>query len=300
MSFIISDDELNSTPVESEVSSAESEPEEDGEIVSDEEWNRSTMEVDEGFRLAGDAKNTSLELNDKYEAAVDHIHALEQSNQYAEAKMECKTLLEGELKHRCANAAFWITFADIEKRIGSLDDVVDLYDRGCNVLKNNPEEQLKLSLSMRAFVEEVVEEEEAVDELDLPVSGAVVSKKKMRRANAMSNYIRQRERVSLGGEQEHLTRTPSRPETKTKRHESMSPLKNLSPDCIESTMIVLTPIRASKSQREKHKCDMILSPVRKSTRLMKYNHKELVGDKLIGTTYAYANNKNIANKPVDC
>ena len=45
---------------------------------------------------------------------------------------------------------------------------------------------------------------------------------------------------------------------------------------------------------------MILSPVRKSTRLMKYNHKELVGDKLIGTTYAYANNKNIANKPVDC
>ena len=126
----------------------------------------------------------------------------------------------------------------------------------------------------------------------------------------MSNYIRQRERVSLGGEQEHLTRTPSRPETKTKRwerasgamnrHESMSPLKNLSPDCIESTMIVLTPIRASKSQREKHKCDMILSPVRKSTRLMKYNHKELVGDKLIGTTYAYANNKNIANKPVDC
>lgn len=84
------------------------------------------------------------------------------------------------------------------------------------------------------------------------------------------------------------------------RHESMSPLKNLSPDCIESTMIVLTPIRASKSQREKHKCDMILSPVRKSTRLMKYNHEELVGDKLIGTTYAYANNKNIANKPVDC
>lgn len=53
--------------------------------------------------------------NDKYEAAIDHIHALEQSNQYAEAKMECETLLEGELKHRCANAAFWITFADIEK-----------------------------------------------------------------------------------------------------------------------------------------------------------------------------------------
>ncbi|KAK8820118.1 hypothetical protein WA577_006186 [Blastocystis sp. JDR] len=105
MSFIISDDELNSTPVESEVSSAESEPEEDGEIVSDEEWNRSTMEVDEGFRLAGDAKNASLELNDKYEAAIDHIHALEQSNQVAEAKMECETLLEGELKHRCANAA---------------------------------------------------------------------------------------------------------------------------------------------------------------------------------------------------
>lgn len=34
MSSIISDDELNSTPVESEVSSAESEPEEDGVLFS--------------------------------------------------------------------------------------------------------------------------------------------------------------------------------------------------------------------------------------------------------------------------
>ena len=94
-------------------------------MITDEEWNRSTMEVDEGFRLAGDAKNTSLELlqigllliirNDKYEAAMDHIHALEKSNQFEEAKVECEKLLEGELKHRCANATFWITFADIEK-----------------------------------------------------------------------------------------------------------------------------------------------------------------------------------------
>lgn len=82
------------------------------------------------------------------------------------------------------------------------------------------------------------------------------------------------------------------------RHDSMSPLKDLDQDYIKSTMIVLTPIRASRSQREKHKCDMILSPVRKSTRLMKYEEDQ-VGDKLIGTTYAYANNKNIVDKQVD-
>lgn len=32
---------------------------------------------------------------------------------------------------------------------------------------------------MRAFVEEVVEEEEAVEELDLPLSGSTPSKQKM-------------------------------------------------------------------------------------------------------------------------
>lgn len=70
-------------------------------------------------------------------------------------------------------------------------------------------------------------------------------------------------------------------------------------DCFESTRIILTPIRASRSQQKKHKCDMILSPVRKSTRLMKNSKEDIVGDKLIGTTYAYANNKCIINKTVD-
>ena len=58
--------------------------------------------------------------------------------------------------------------------------MIELYDRGCTQLKNNPEELLYLALvwlvdsadgqSMREFVEEVVDEEEAVDELDLPLS----------------------------------------------------------------------------------------------------------------------------------
>lgn len=58
--------------------------------------------------------------------------------------------------------------------------MIELYDRGCTQLKNNPEELLSLALvclvdsadgqSMREFVEEVVDEEEAVDELDLPLS----------------------------------------------------------------------------------------------------------------------------------
>ena len=64
-------------------------------------------------------------------------------------------------------------------------------------------------------------------------------------------------------------------------------------------MIVLTPIKASRSQQKKHKCDMILSPVRKSTRLMKKEKEHIVGDKLIGTSYAYANNKCIVNQTID-
>lgn len=67
----------------------------------------------------------------------------------------------------------------------------------------------------------------------------------------------------------------------------------------ESTKIILTPVRASRSQQKKHKCDVILSPVRKSTRLMKHNKEDIVVDKLIGTTYAYANNKCIVNKTID-
>lgn len=66
-----------------------------------------------------------------------------------------------------------------------------------------------------------------------------------------------------------------------------------------STMIILTPVKATRSQKNKHKCDMILSPVRKSVRLMKNNSQDMVGDKLISTTYAYANNKCIINQKID-
>ena len=68
---------------------------------------------------------------------------------------------------------------------------------------------------------------------------------------------------------------------------------------IESTKIILTPIKASPRQQRKHKCDYILSPVRKSARLMKHQKQDIVSDKLIKTTYAYTNNEYIQNKTVD-
>lgn len=68
---------------------------------------------------------------------------------------------------------------------------------------------------------------------------------------------------------------------------------------VQSTQIILTPIKASPSQQRKHKCGFILSPVRKSTRLMKQQKQDIVSDKLVMTTYAYANNEYIKNKPID-
>ena len=59
---------------------------------------------------------------------------------------------------------------------------------------------------------------------------------------------------------------------------------------IESTKIILTPIKASPRQQRKHKCDYIL---------MKHQKQDNVSDKLIKTTYAYTNNEYIQNKTVD-
>ena len=63
---------------------------------------------------------------------------------------------------------------------------------------------------------------------------------------------------------------------------------------VQSTQIILTP-----SQQKKHKCGFILSPVRKSTRLMKHQKQDIVSDKLVMTTYAYTNNEYIQNKTID-
>ena len=59
---------------------------------------------------------------------------------------------------------------------------------------------------------------------------------------------------------------------------------------VQSTQIILTPIKASPIQQRKHKCGYILSPVRKSTRLMKQKKEDIVSDKLVMTTYANTNN----------
>ena len=93
--------------------------------MDNEEWNKSMIEVDEGFELAGDVKSNTLELsrimvrimcrNDKYEEAMKHIHSLMEEKQYTKAKEECEALCSGELKHRCENASFWNMLADIEK-----------------------------------------------------------------------------------------------------------------------------------------------------------------------------------------
>ena len=53
--------------------------------------------------------------NEKYEKEMDTIHLLITTGKHIEAKNACENLLKGELKHRCENAEFWITYASIEK-----------------------------------------------------------------------------------------------------------------------------------------------------------------------------------------
>ena len=76
-------------------------------------------------------------------------------------------------------------------------------------------------------------------------------------------------------------------------------LKGETENLVETTKIVLTPVVASPSQQRKHKCEMILSPTRKSIRLMKKQKEEKVVDKLIETQYAYANNKCLPDSVID-
>lgn len=93
--------------------------------VSESEWNRSVLEVDEEFDKVKDVQSATVLLlilnyilmnrNEKYEKEMDRIHALITTNKPAEAKNACENLLKGELKHRCENAEFWITYASIEK-----------------------------------------------------------------------------------------------------------------------------------------------------------------------------------------
>lgn len=111
--------------------------------------------------------------------------------------------------------------------------------------------------------------------------------------------MKRRERLSGGKELDLSVESPYRPEGKAKKSTISRSSVDSGMESIESTKIILTPVMASRSQRRKHKCDRILSPVRKSARLMKNNKQELVGDKLISTTYAYANNKCIINKKID-
>lgn len=51
--------------------------------------------------------------NEKYEKEMDTIHLLITTGKHIEAKNACENLLKGELKHRCENAEFWITYSSI-------------------------------------------------------------------------------------------------------------------------------------------------------------------------------------------
>lgn len=71
-----------------------------------------------------------------------------------------------------------------------------------------------------------MDEEDAVDELELPVSKDSIKKKTFQytyslicrsRAQGMFSLMKRRDRLSEGGETEFKPRTPSRPEGKSKR-----------------------------------------------------------------------------------
>ena len=147
---------------------------------------------------------------------------------------------------------------------------------------------------MRSFVEMTVDEEDAVDELDLPLSQQE-TKTSTRRADAMFPLMKQQERRLSRGE-ETILASPVRP---TKRRHHRDSFNKHEVDESGATMVVLTPVKATPNQQRKHKCEMILTPVRKSIRLMKQEKEDIITDKLIDTTYAYANNEFIQDKTID-
>ena len=107
--------------------------------------------------------------------------------------------------------------------------------------------------------------------------------------------MKQQER-RLSRSEESVLASPVRPERKRHHRDG---LKKQEVDGTGATMVVLTPIKATPNQQQKHKCEMILTPVRKSVRLMKQGKEDLITDKLIDTTYAYANNEFIQDHSID-
>ena len=93
--------------------------------------------------------------------------------------------------------------------------------------------------------------------------------------------------------------SPSRPEGKRRRRDGNLMQRTVSEEMEGATRIILTPVRASPSQQQHHQCDMILTPLRKSVRLMKEKKEDLLVDKLMDTGYAYANNSYLNDKTID-
>ena len=95
--------------------------------ISEDEWNRSIIEVEEEFQKVRDLKSNSMELyvlviylvftyrNEEYENKMDTVYKLRAEKRYEEAKQLFEEMLNGALKYRCDNAEFWICYAMIER-----------------------------------------------------------------------------------------------------------------------------------------------------------------------------------------
>ena len=95
--------------------------------ISEDEWNRSIIEVEEEFEKVRDLKSNAMELyvrlncllftcrNEEYESKMDTIYKLRTEKRYEEAKQLFEEMLNGDLKYRCDNAEFWICYATNER-----------------------------------------------------------------------------------------------------------------------------------------------------------------------------------------
>ena len=132
-------EEENSLILENTVERKGIEEEEEGDLhleegfdspvdsISEEEWNRSIIEVEEEFQKVRDLKSNAMELyvlviyllltcrNEEYESKMNTIYKLRTEQRYEEAKQLFEEMLSGDLKYRCDNAEFWICYATNER-----------------------------------------------------------------------------------------------------------------------------------------------------------------------------------------
>ena len=58
--------------------------------------------------------------NEEYESKMDTIYKLRGEKRYEEAKQLFEEMLKGDLKYRCDNAEFWISYATNERVLNKL------------------------------------------------------------------------------------------------------------------------------------------------------------------------------------